>query len=60
MNCCHRNRENGCPVGMVYGVKQEWRDVYDLDVGFPRGTIFRELDLPLNKTGCNDRGGCRG
>ncbi|MBO5109314.1 MAG: spore coat associated protein CotJA [Clostridia bacterium] len=56
--CC--NRPNGCPVGMVYGVSQMWQDIYEVDAGFPRGTIFKELDLPLYRTGCNDKGGCRG
>lgn len=63
--CCDMRRadtstENRYPVGMVYGVSQQWTDVYETEVGFPRGTIFKELDLPLYRTGCNDKGGCRG
>ena len=52
--------QNRYPVGMVYGVNQQWTDIYETEYGFPRGTIFKELDLPLYRTGCNDKGGCRG
>ena len=63
--CCSVRRaeeapQNRYPVGMVYGVNQPWTEIYETEIGFPRGTIFRQLDLPLYKTGCNDRGGCRG
>ena len=44
------------PLASVYAPLQSWKDVYDLDVGFTRGTIFKELDLPFV---CGERkGGC--
>ena len=40
------------PLAMAYVPMQKWRDIYDIDVGFSRGTIFKELDLPfLGKQG---------
>lgn len=35
-------------LAMAYIVDQEWRDLYEVEKGFVRGTIFRELDFPLN------------
>lgn len=47
------------PLGSVFTPIQEWRGLYDLDTGFCRGTIFRELDLPfLASAGTGGRGGC--
>ena len=62
--CCDVRRaespsDNKYPVGMVYGVNQKWTDVYEPEMGFHNGTIFKELNLPLYRTGC-DKGGCRG
>jgi len=34
-------------LAMVYGIPQSWRDLYDADEALERGTIFRELDMPL-------------
>ena len=45
------------PLAMVYSPIQEWRDLYDLETGFCRGTIFTELDLPF--VGCKGCGGVK-
>ncbi|MBO7342152.1 MAG: spore coat associated protein CotJA [Clostridia bacterium] len=41
-----------CPHGarhlaMVYSPAQEWRDLYDNEMGHGRGTIFKELEFPF-------------
>ncbi len=47
-SCQHRGWGlHGYPLSMVYAPMQEFRDLYEPCVGFRRGTIFRELDLPL-------------
>ncbi|MGI6753991.1 MAG: spore coat associated protein CotJA [Eubacteriales bacterium] len=47
------------PLAMVYVPLQVWRGLYDPVTGHDRGTIFRELDKPLEVFG--GRGGfCRG
>ena len=49
------------PIAMVYGERQEWENLYTPEVGLTKGTIFDELNLPLNYTGCSGgKGGCRG
>ena len=45
------------PVAMVYAPLQEWRSIYDAEMGLCRGTIFAELDLPF--VGCKGCGGGR-
>jgi len=47
------------PLASVYAPLQVWRDIYDEDAGFHRGTIFKELDLPFV---CGEKkgGNCRG
>ncbi len=35
------------PLAMAYVPMQKWRDLYDVDVGLSRGTVFSELDLPF-------------
>lgn len=35
------------PLAMVYSPTQEWRDLYDNEMGHDRGTIFRELEFPF-------------
>lgn len=37
----------GCPLAMVYAVKQQFRNINEPAVGLSRGTIFAELDLPF-------------
>ncbi len=39
-------------LAMVYPPRQCWRMLYDADVGFERGTIFRELDKPFSGDKC--------
>lgn len=48
------------PLAIVYIENQIFRDLYNNDVGFNKGTIFRELDFPFTETKCTTRGGCRG
>ncbi len=40
------------PLAMVYSPIQEWRNVYDEKKGLTRGTIFAELDKPLEGGKC--------
>ena len=42
-------------VGMAYVPWQRWRDLYDSNKGFHRGTIFRDLD----KSFCGKGGVCQ-
>ncbi|MEY8336576.1 spore coat associated protein CotJA [Lachnospiraceae bacterium 62-35] len=35
------------PVGIGYVPMQHWNQTYNLEMGFFRGTIFPELDLPF-------------
>jgi len=39
-------------LAMVYPPRQVWRNLYDSDAGFGRGTIFRELDKPFAPDKC--------
>ena len=50
---------DGYPLASVYAPLQMWREIYDEDAGFHRGTIFKELDLPFV---CGEKkgGNCRG
>ncbi len=50
----------GHPLAMVYSPVQEWKSLYDNEMGLSRGTIFKELDLPFRGM-WNDEGGscCR-
>ncbi|MBQ6818354.1 MAG: spore coat associated protein CotJA [Clostridia bacterium] len=34
-------------LAMGYVPVQVWRELYEPSEGFPRGTIFKELDLPF-------------
>lgn len=34
-------------LAMGYVPNQIWKDLYEAEEGFPRGTIFRQLDLPF-------------
>ena len=40
----------GLPIAMVYGISQEFKDVYEADKGLQAGTLFAELDLPFMST----------
>ena len=50
---------DGYPLASMFAPLQEWRSVYEPELGMSRGTIFKELDLPFV---CGDRrgGGCNG
>ncbi len=37
----------GLPIAMVYGISQQFKDVYEADKGLQAGTLFAELDLPF-------------
>ena len=47
------------PLASMFAPLQVWQSLYDLEVGFTRGTIFKELDLPFV---CGEKAGgnCRG
>lgn len=47
------------PLASMFAPLQEWRSIYEPDLGMSRGTIFKELDLPFV---CGERrgGGCNG
>lgn len=38
---------DGCPLAMAYVPMQIWQQLYDPEVGFDKGTIFKELDKPF-------------
>lgn len=40
------NGVDNCPLAMAYVPWQAWAQTYEPAVGFERGTIFPELDLP--------------
>ncbi len=40
------------PLAMAYVPMQQWQQTYDLGLGFSRGTIFPELDLPFMMGRC--------
>jgi hypothetical protein len=42
-------------LGMAYVPPQEWRDIYDVDYAFTRGTIFAELDKPWFGGDCDEK-----
>lgn len=42
----------GHPLAMVYSPCQAWRDAYTPEVALARGTLFSELDLPFEPSGC--------
>ena len=58
-SCCDDNAEydelNGMPLAMAYVPWQEWRNLYEAEKGFHKGTIFEELDKPFRGIGM---GGC--
>lgn len=34
-------------LAMAYVEMQRWQELYESEQGFPRGTIFKQLDLPF-------------
>ena len=49
---CSASNVQGLPLAMGYVPKQEFKDVYAIDVGFYRATIFKELDKPFERGNC--------
>ncbi len=47
------------PVGMAYVPMQEFTDVYEIEKGFQRGTVFAQLDYPFLVGFCAGRCGCK-
>ena len=45
------------PIGMVYGVKQDFACIYDPEVALENGTIFEELNKPFYPVGCKSKSG---
>lgn len=41
------------PLAMAYVPVQNWKEPYNLEKGFEKGTIFSELDFPFDpEEGC--------
>lgn len=54
LGAAEEEKPEKCPMvpGMAYVPVQQWEEMYEPDVGFARGTVFRQLDLPfLGKEG---------
>ena len=47
-NCPARGRS----LAMLYSPRQSFEELYDAEQGLARGTIFRQLDLPLTTGKC--------
>lgn len=57
---CHTRQENDAlkhrPIAMAYVPWQRWKEyeIYEIEKGFQRGTIFENLDKPFRgKGGCH-------
>ena len=50
---------HGYPLAMVYSPVQEWRSLYDNELGLARGTIFKELELPFRGMWNDEGGSCK-
>ncbi|MBP1582023.1 MAG: spore coat associated protein CotJA [Oscillospiraceae bacterium] len=46
-DCCSQFSSQPISLAMAYVAMQPWRNLYDIDVGLQRGTVFAELDLPF-------------
>lgn len=46
---------NNTHLAMVYPVKQEWCDIYDVEIALVNGTIFNQLNKPFYPTGCSSK-----
>ncbi len=58
----YNNVENqGCSckgnthLAMVYPVKQEWCDIYDVEIALMHGTVFSQLNKPFYPVGCSGK-----
>lgn len=45
--------QNNTHLAMVYPVKQEFCDIYDVEIALINGTIFTQLNKPFYPTGCS-------
>ncbi len=55
MKCVDIIEKTDLPLTMAYVPMQNWRDIYDSDVAFERGTVFAQLDKPfLGQEACCD------
>lgn len=63
-NCNNRNLDTmstqwmaSFPLGMAYVPMQQFTNLYDMEVGLQRGTIFAQIDFPFEigfcARGCN-------
>lgn len=50
--CGNMNDMEGFALAMAYVPWQQWGEVYPLNTGLSRGTIFPELDKPFFKGRC--------
>ncbi len=48
------NSSSGVSLAMVYSPKQEFTDLYEPEEGLYRGTIFVQLDKPLQAGCCRE------
>lgn len=55
MTSCTDNCPKDMQLAMAYVRTQPFRNMYDVNDGWHRGTIFAELDLPY-EGGCGKRG----
>ena len=53
-----QNQTQGRPIAMVYGVEQNFCNIYDPEVALENGTIFEELNKPFYPVGCKGKEGC--
>ncbi len=51
-NCVCKNNTH---LAMVYPVKQEFCDIYDVEIALVNGTIFNQLNKPFYPVGCSGR-----
>lgn len=52
--CSRQDPLHALPIAMAYVPWQTWRQIYEAETGFLKGTIFQELDKPFF-----GKGGCR-
>ena len=45
-------------LAMAYVPMQEFREIYDMEIGFSEGTIFKELVFPFYPTPCRKGANC--
>ena len=45
------------PLAMVYGVEQNFEQIYEPEIALENGTIFEELNKPFYPVGCKSKNG---